>query len=140
MEVSANGRFRRGLTEMQSIEENLSLAGIAKKLSSLKLSLSKRSCKAKLWIQYIEMIDILKKFIQTELTGNWNLHLQAIEAMLPYFAASSHFLFAKSARVYLQNMKELETTNSNVFNNFQNGRCNPQIQKNLGGSVGRSGH
>lgn len=110
-----------GHTDMRSIEENLSLAEVAKKFSSLKQSLSEKSRTAKLWIQYMEMIDILKKFIQAERTGNWDLHLQAVEAMLPYFAASNHFLYAKSARVYLQNMKQLETTNPDVFDNFQNG-------------------
>ena len=76
-----------GHTDMRSIEENVSLAEVAKKFSSLKQSLSEKSSTAKLWIQYMEMIDILKKFIQAERTGNWDLHLQAVEAMLPHFAS-----------------------------------------------------
>jgi len=34
------------------------------------------------------MIDILHKFIIAERNGNWELHLQAIQNVLPYMAAS----------------------------------------------------
>ena len=35
----------------------------------------------------MSMIDILRKrkFIRAERTGNWELHLQSTQAMLPYF-------------------------------------------------------
>ena len=59
---------------------------------------------------------------KAEHTRNWDLHLQAVEAMFPYFDVANHFLCVKSARVYLQNMEHLETTNPNVFDNLQNGR------------------
>ena len=39
----------------------------------------------RLWIQYCDMIKLLKQFIKGERTGNWNLHLQCMNAMLPYF-------------------------------------------------------
>ncbi len=48
-----------------------------------------------LWIQYMKMADILRKFIRAERTGNWPLHLQAIQDMLPYLAASGHNLYPK---------------------------------------------
>ena len=43
---------------------------------------SKRSCMqnqhtAVLWIQYMCMVDILRKFIREERTGNWKLHLSS---------------------------------------------------------------
>ena len=44
---------------------------------------------ARLWLQYQDMIDILKKFIKAERTGYWNLHLQAIFDILPYHSASA---------------------------------------------------
>ena len=31
-----------------------------------------------LWLHYMEMIDILKKYIRAERTGNWELDLQAL--------------------------------------------------------------
>ena len=32
---------------------------------------------AKLWIQYMDMVDILRCFIKAERCGNWRLHLKA---------------------------------------------------------------
>jgi len=55
-----------------------------------------------LWVQYMNMTDILHKFIRAERTGNWKLHLQSIQAMLPYMAASGHNSYTKSGMLYLQ--------------------------------------
>ena len=43
---------------------------------------------AKLWLQYLETIDIVCRFPKAERTGEWLLHLQAVSDMLPYFANS----------------------------------------------------
>ncbi|CAC5392562.1 unnamed protein product [Mytilus coruscus] len=59
----------------------------------------------------MDKIDLLRKFIKAERTGNWTLHLQIIKEMLPYFAAAGHNLYLKSAYVYLQQMHELSSTN-----------------------------
>jgi len=56
-------------------------------------------------MQYSEMIDILRKFIKGERTGNWDLYLQS---MLPYFAAAGHNLYTKSAHVYISMMQKLQ--------------------------------
>ena len=53
------------------------------------LLISKNS---KLWFQYMEMLDILRKFLKAERTGNWKLHLQAMHEMFPYLAASDCLL------------------------------------------------
>ena len=38
-----------------------------------------------LWIQFLDMAAIIRKFIKGERTGNWQLHLQSVYEMLPYF-------------------------------------------------------
>ena len=43
---------------------------------------------AKLWLQYMTMVNILKEFIKAERTGNFQLHLEATHEMLPYFCSS----------------------------------------------------
>ena len=43
-----------------------------------------------LWVQYMEMIDLLQNFIKAERTSNWELHLQTLAKMLPYLAAAGH--------------------------------------------------
>ena len=51
-------------------------------------SVKKSSRTSALWVQYMRMIDILCKFIRAEHTGNWELHLQSDQAMLPYIHGS----------------------------------------------------
>lgn len=64
---------------------------------------------AKLWLQYFDAVTIMKQFIESERSGKWDLHLQSVRRMLPYFHASGHFLYAKSCHLYLQDMYNLET-------------------------------
>ena len=67
------------------------------------------------------MVDILHAFIKAECIGDWSLHLQTCEAMLPYLASSGHNLYTKSLCLYLQYMHELEENNSDVFKAFKDG-------------------
>ena len=75
---------------------------------------------AKLWIQYLRYVEILKLFIRAEITGNWNLHLEAVNRMINIFAATGHIHYAKSARLYLQNMLELRTKYPRFMQTFLN--------------------
>lgn len=63
---------------------------------------------AKLWVQYFRMISLLKCFIQAESMVDWQLHLETMQQMLPYFHACGHSLYAKSSHLYLQDMFALE--------------------------------
>ena len=78
-------------------------------------------CTATLWLQYLEMVDILRRFLKAERTGNWRVHLQSVREMLPYFAAAGHKLYAKSAYVYLQTMTMLPETHPDVHQTFEEG-------------------
>ncbi|XP_031573294.1 zinc finger protein 177-like [Actinia tenebrosa] len=80
-----------------------------------------RSRTAALWLQYMEMVDILRTFIKAERTANWELHLHAVSQMLPYLAASGHNHYLKSALLYLQSMSKLESENSEVYKRFVEG-------------------
>ena len=73
---------------------------------------------AALWNQYMNMTDILRNFIRAERTGNWALHLQSIQDMLPYLAASGHNMYTKSAMLYLQQMSNLKAQHPIVQQRF----------------------
>ena len=45
-----------------------------------------------LWIQYMNMLDILSKYITAECTRNQALYLQDIQEMLPYLSASGQMM------------------------------------------------
>ncbi|CAG2238772.1 unnamed protein product [Mytilus edulis] len=57
---------------------------------------------SQLWFQYMDMIDILRRFIKAEKT-------------------SGHNLYVKSSRVYLQQMENLKTTHPEVLAFLQSG-------------------
>ena len=67
------------------------------------------------------MVHILRKFIKAERTGNWELYLQSIYDMLPYFAGSGHNLYSKSTYVYLQAMLSLQNSHPEVHSSFLDG-------------------
>jgi hypothetical protein len=67
-----------------------------------------KSRTAKLWLQYMKMVDILLTFIQAERTGDWPLHMSCLEKMSPFLAAAGHNLYTKSINVYLDKMSKLE--------------------------------
>jgi hypothetical protein len=94
---------------------------IKNSLKNYSKSVKKSSRTSALWVQYMDMIDILRKFIRAERTGNRELHLQAIQDMLPYMAASGHNSYTKSAMLYLQYMSNLETQHPDVQRNFNKG-------------------
>ncbi len=77
--------------------------------------------RASLWIQYLDMIHILRKFIRDERLGNWYLHLEAVSEMLPYLAASGHSLYSKSASIYLSPMANFSNDHRVVHQHFVEG-------------------
>ena len=47
-------------------------------------------------------------FIRAERTGNWKFHLHCVQEMIPHFHAAGHLPYAKSARLYLQQMNFIQ--------------------------------
>lgn len=76
---------------MESVRSNISSNGRRNPYKTITLP--------KLWLQYTDMIDILRKFIKAERTGHWLQHLEALSEMLLYMIASGHNLYTKSAQL-----------------------------------------
>ncbi|KAG1678943.1 hypothetical protein GQR58_013119 [Nymphon striatum] len=81
----------------------------------------KSSRTAKLWLQFMKMMEILRKFLKGERLGLWELHMTAMYEMIPYLAASGHNLYTKSLHVYLQQMTKLPETFPEVHRHFSQG-------------------
>ena len=67
----------------------------------------KSSRTAKLWLQYIEYVDIIKQFFFVERISNWPLHLQTVIKMANLFAATGHINYARCTGPYVQEMMNL---------------------------------
>lgn len=76
---------------------------------------------AKLWMQCLEMISLLREFIKAERIGDWCLHLSTLIKMLPYFAAAGHNHYTKGSHIYVQSMETLEKRNPAVYYKFKDG-------------------
>lgn len=63
---------------------------------------------SKLWIQYFKLISLFQRYIDAERSGNFDLHLQTVKLMIPFFFASGHYLYAKAALLYVQSMFDLK--------------------------------
>ena len=72
-------------------------------------------------------VDLVNVFLLAERTGNWSLHLDTVVKMLPLFAATGHANYAKSARIYVQEMRLLPKKNPWLYQQFLDG--NPTIRR-----------
>jgi len=123
MEIASDilqGLLHADTNSEMPLEQHACLKKIDQLLEQTKNALSTRRT-AKLWLQYLSMVEILQKFIKAERIGDWQLHLHALAEMLPFFAAAGHFHYAKSARLYLQFMQSLDTIHPDVYQNFMSG-------------------
>ena len=91
------------------------------KLEELKSDLVKQSRTSKLWLSYQNMVKVARRLVMGDRMGSWSTHLWAMAQCLLICAAAGHFNYVKSAYLYLQNMKDLETRNPVVFKKFQDG-------------------
>ena len=77
-----------------------------------------KSGTAKLWLQCLDYIKIIKAFISCERLGFWESHLIAVTNLLNLFAATGHIHYAKSARLYLQMMRKLPENHPWLYTKF----------------------
>ena len=79
---------------------------------------SNESKTTKLWVDVvIKPLFLCLLYIRAEREGNWPLHLEAVESMLPLFYASNHVNYAKDG-LYLRNVQRMP---ENVRHHFMKG-------------------
>ena len=103
---------------VQKVEGDAWLASILNKFKNELDRVKENGPTAALWVQYFNMVSLMKKFIDSERRGDWNGHLACVQNMIPFFHASGHFQYAKCAHVYVQDMLALKTSHPHVFKDF----------------------
>ena len=78
-------------------------------IDDLQDKVGKKSRTGKLWMEYVKMIRVLLQFIRAERCGDWDMHLYCIAQMIPVLHAGGHTAYAKSKRLYLDQMRRLPT-------------------------------
>lgn len=83
------------------------LTDVTSKFVSVFNNLENNGPTSQLWVQYFKLICLLQKFIDAERSGNFNLHIEMVQQMIPFFFASGHHLYAKACLLYVQQMLNL---------------------------------
>lgn len=74
------------------------------------------------WSNFLEMSDILQRFIYYQREGNWLGYLCESARMLPYLTAAGHYKYGQqSLPLYLAEMKKLPNTAPEVHNALMQG-------------------
>ena len=68
------------------------------------------------WMQYMGMVDVLRKVIKSERTANSSGCLRHAVIL---FAAAVHNLYAKSSYIYLKMTLDLQTKHQEVYKSFK---------------------
>ena len=84
--------------------------------------LSKSSRTSAFWLIYVKYVYLVQELICAERVHDWNLHVLATKSMLNLFAATGHNNYAKSCRLYLESILDLETNHSVVYDQFIEGQ------------------
>ena len=74
------------------------------------------------WDTFIHMVRLAKDLVRADREGDWTLHIQSVEAALPYFAAFDSNNYLRWCTVYIEDMKMLPKTSPEVFNSFMEGK------------------
>eukprot|EP00117_Sycon_ciliatum_P011697 scpid10404/ scgid5699/ len=64
----------------------------------------------KFWSSYIDMVDLLLRFIRASRTADWQLHLSCVASMLPWCFAYDRLNYARYMSYYLVQMQQLVNT------------------------------
>ena len=72
-----------------------------------------------MWVDVvIKPVFLSLMYIRAKREGDWPLHVEAVEAMLPFYAADDHIKYARDGLYYLKRMKSLP---KNVRDYFMKG-------------------
>ena len=103
-------------SDVHSIRNSFSL--LRDKLDEFEESLAPT---ARFWSMYIEMTQILRRYIQAERSGNWENHLKEVQKMIPYMVSACHRNYAVCLPLYLTDMRGLVQSAPDVNTEFMNG-------------------
>ena len=70
---------------------------------------------------HMTMVDIFTTFVCAEHTDNLQLHLEAVDHMISYFASSGQDNYAKCAHIYVQQICQLQHKHPTVYEALNNG-------------------
>ena len=81
------------------------------------------------WDTFTEMAGRLKDLLRADREGNWDLHLDVVQKVLPDFATCDRTNYLRYASLYLEDMRKLPVTAPEIHQNYKAGKfvvkCTP---------------
>jgi len=114
--ITANAEVRASVEKLQ--QETTELRSLYQDFTAESRAKSKMFA---FWEEYGYMVKLLLQFVKAERTGNWELHLLSVSAMVPYFFAMDRPNYARWFPVYIMDMRQLATKHPEVHLEFVNG-------------------
>lgn len=84
------------------------------------ISDAENSPMAAFWQSYLEMFELLMQFQKATKSGNWELHLDSCEKLLPWFHAYDHHNYARHFSYYWATQQILAVTHPTLYQEFVN--------------------
>ena len=79
------------------------------------------------WVSFLDMMDTLLNTIYAVRCGNWDLLLESIRDIIPFFFAYDHINYARYTTVMLADMLSLPDKFPDVYSEFEKGNFSAQI-------------
>ena len=96
-----------GTLTFEDLSYSPSLTEIQSKLTTTKNELQYHMT-SRLWLQYLDMIHLLKMHCNAERTGQSEDKLYILTSMKPYLTAAGHYQYAKSISLFLVEMMRMK--------------------------------
>lgn len=71
------------------------------------------------WDHFVRMVAVLKDLVRADREGDWKLHLQSVQSVLPLFAGCDRVNYFRWASLYLEDIRKLP---EDVYKSFLAGK------------------
>ena len=82
------------------------------------------------WVSYVTMVSTLLNIIRASREGNFQLHLESIESIIPWCFAYDRTNYSRYLPWYIHSMMELQESNPAAWEYLQNGGFSTQMSNN----------
>ena len=106
--------LHEGSLSYQDVVQSDVLAMIHEKIQEWKNNM-KINKTIKLWIQYLDLIALLKDHRNYERTGQFELQLQTLDRMRPCLASTGHHQYAKAITLFLNDMMHIKNDRPDMW-------------------------
>ncbi len=76
----------------------------------------------KYWDTFVTMVSLLRDLIRADREGNWHLHMNTVQSMLPHFAIFDRVNYLRWCSMYLEDMRRLPETSPSIHESFEAGK------------------